>query len=326
MANPSRDPVPWHRWIRDLPTLVRGALRTARAPARLKPGQRWRWREMTAWRFLTAPLRVLPDFVVIGTHRGGTTSLYRNLILHPQIESCIRKEVHFFDQYHGEGPYWYRGHFPTRSEMRQRAREVGGPVITGEATPRYLVDPESRVRMAELLPDAKLIVLLREPVARAYSNYQVLVANHAETRSFEELLAGDRTWLADDPVELLRRRVSASITFPKGSMIGAGLYAYQLEHIFELFPREQVLVEASENLYTDEKAFYGRVLDFLGVETFEPESFVAMRPPAYPQISTETRAQLEAFFRPHNEHLFELLGRRLEWDEGQHTGSSNEGG
>ncbi len=176
--------VPFGRWVRDLPSIAAGAIETARSPARLTPGQRKRWKEMTAWRHLTAPFRVLPDFVVIGAQRSGTTSLYNNLVEHPQIASCIRKEVHYFDAYFERGSYWYRGHFPRAAELRRLARRHGAPVLTGEATPMYLFDPPCRRRLAELVPDAKLLVLLRDPVAREYSQYQVRVVRHGATASF----------------------------------------------------------------------------------------------------------------------------------------------
>ncbi|MDJ0789594.1 MAG: sulfotransferase domain-containing protein [Myxococcota bacterium] len=306
--------VPTRRWIRDLPELLRGSVRTARSPARLTPGQRSRWKEMTAWRHLSSPWRVLPDFVVIGAQRGGTTSLYRNLITHAQIATCIRKEVHYFDAYFEEGPYWYRGHFPTAGALRRERRRVGGPVLTGEATPMYLVDPICRARLAELLPDAKLFVLLRDPVARAYSQYQVRVVNYDETASFETILEKDLALQADDPAALMSiRDQRLAETFPTGTEIARGLYTYQLEHLFELFPRENVFIEASEVMFADEEAYYRRACEFLGIADFAPDTFVAMRPPKYPDIEPETQERLDAFFRPHNERLFELLGRRLPW-------------
>ncbi len=311
MSDPAT--VPPSQWLRDLPDLLRGALQTARAPARLRPSQRSRWKEMTAWRHLTAPWRVLPDFVGVGAQRSGTTSLYRNLIQHPQIASCIRKEVHYFDNHAERGPYWYRGHFPTAAELRREARKAGGPVLTGEATPMYLFDPICRERLAELVPEAKLLVLLRDPVARAYSQHQVRLTNRGETASFETVLATDPALGAADPAVLMRRRVRISETFSAGTGIARGLYVYQLEHLFELFPRHQIFVEAAEEMFADPPSFYRRVCQFLEIEDFAPDTFVAMRPPKYPDLEPATRERLEGFYRPHNERLFELLGRSLPW-------------
>jgi len=303
-------------WLRDLPAIAGAALRATRDPARLRPGQRRRWKELTAWRVLTAGRRVLPDFVIAGTQRGGTTSLYRNLAEHPQVEPCIRKEVHFFDTYFERGPYWYRGHFPTQGQLRRRERREGHRVITGEATPAYLFDPVSRVRMAALLPGARWIVVLREPVARAYSQYQVRVSRYGERRSFEEMLQQDPILRAPDPARLMRRRESVFVTSRGAPDLARGLYVYQLEHLLELHPRERVLILGFEEMLADEEAFYRTVTDFLGIAPFPSGGLVAQRPPPYPPLEPETRRRLEAFYRPHNERLFALLGRRLPWARG----------
>ena len=109
----------------------------------------------------------LPDFVVLGTQRGGTSFLYRLLTKHPLVRGAAAKELHFFDNKFSEGVGWYRRCF---SEGK---RIDGQRTITGEAAPKSLFDPQVPERMARIVPEARLIALLRNPVDRAYSHYQL---------------------------------------------------------------------------------------------------------------------------------------------------------
>ena len=123
----------------------------------------------------------LPDFVIIGAQRSGTGRLYGLLTRHPDVERASVKEVHYFDRPDNfrRGIEWYRRRFPARRRGSQRH-------ITGEATPSYLVDPPVPERIAEAVPEVRLIVLLRDPVARAYSHFHMAYRKGNETRSFEE--------------------------------------------------------------------------------------------------------------------------------------------
>ncbi len=104
-----------------------------------------------------------PDFLIIGAQKAGTTSLYNQLTRHPDVARCLGQEVHYFDRHMHRSPAWYFAHF------RPRLFASDG-VVTGESTPYYLFHPRAAERVAELLPDVKLIVLLRDPVARDISH------------------------------------------------------------------------------------------------------------------------------------------------------------
>ncbi len=123
------------------------------------------------YRRLTSGSRRLPDFIILGAQRAGTSSLYYYLSQHPQILPAVRKELHFFDDHYRRGLGWYRSQFPTRG-----ARGT----ITGEATPYYLSHPHAPARIQRLLPQARLIVLLRNPVERAISHYFFEVSHQRE--------------------------------------------------------------------------------------------------------------------------------------------------
>src|SRR5579885_2674785 len=138
------------------------------------------------YRTITSSIRLLPDFIIIGTQRGGTTSLYAYLGQHPQIAPAVIKEVHFFDNNYERGVGWYRTQFPFLIE-KSIAKNIGQQnFITGEASPYYLFHPHVPERAAKVVPGAKLIVLLRNPIDRAYSHYYHEVELGHEKLSFEQ--------------------------------------------------------------------------------------------------------------------------------------------
>src|SRR5690348_1015601 len=155
------------------------------------------------YRGITSPLRLLPDFLIIGTQRGGTTSLYHYLQAHPCIGPASTKEVHFFDMRFHKGLAWYRGHFPSRIDQYAVEQAHGHSLVTGEATALYLFHPHAPKRVAEALPSVKLIVLLRNPVNRALSHYYHAVKHGQETLSFEEAIQGEEQRTAQEREKLL---------------------------------------------------------------------------------------------------------------------------
>jgi hypothetical protein len=239
----------------------------------------------------------LPDFVVLGTQKGGTSYFYRLLTEHPLVRGAAAKEIHFFDNKFAEGVGWYRRCFP------KGERVDGQRTITGEASPSYLFDPQVPERMARIVPDSRLIALLRNPVDRAYSHYQMEVRRGKETRSFEEATEEEMTsaegegYSIDVPHAYLRR----------------GLYAEQLKRFSFFANRDQLLVVKSENLFTRRLEVLERVLRFLGLPPFES----TLAPPAgrasYEPMDPVTRRRLEAFFAPHNERLYDLLNTDFGW-------------
>ena len=232
----------------------------------------------------------LPDFVVIGAQKGGTGFCYRLLRAHPLVVRAAAKELHFFDENFEEGVSWYRRCFP------EVERRDGRKILTGEATPFYLFGAQVPARMAEVVPGAKLIALLRNPVDRAYSQYQMLVRRGEEARSFEqateeELATGGPPWY-----------------------LGRGFYAEQLERFSFFAERDQLLVINSENLFTRRRTVLARLLRFLGLPPFKPAvAKQAGKKVVYEPMDPAMRRRLEGFFAPHNERLYDLLGTDFGW-------------
>ena len=250
----------------------------------------------------TAAVRPLPDFLILGAQKAGTTALYAYLRWHPQITGPSFKEVSFFDRHYARGERWYRAHLPIRR---------GG--IAGEASPSYLFHPLAPERVARMLPDVRLIALLREPVGRAFSHYQHEVALGRESLSFEDAVAQESERMQGEVERMLREPEYFSHAWWNYTYLARGRYAEQLERWFAAFPREQLLVLLTDELAADTSGTYGRVLDFLGVEPHALESFPRIFEREYGEMEPATRAALRREFAEPNRRLAELLGRDLPW-------------
>ena len=250
----------------------------------------------------TAGLRPLPDFLILGAQKAGTTALYAYLRWHPQITGPSFKEVSFFDRHYARGERWYRAHLPIRRSA-----------LVGEATPGYLFHPLAPERVARMLPHARLIALLRNPVDRAFSHYQHEVALGREELSFEEALAREDERMEGEVERMLRDPAYFSHAWWNYTYAARGRYAEQLERWFAAFPREQLLVLLTDDLAADTAGTYRRVLDFLRVDPRGLGSYPRIFEREYDQMVPETRARLEAEFAEPNRRLAELLGRDLPW-------------
>ena len=198
-----------------------------------------------------------PDFVIIGTQRGGTTSLHAYLSAHPQVITPATKELHFLTDRYERGLDWYLGQFPA---------ELPPDVITGEATPYALFHPLAPRRLREIAPAAKSIVLLRNPVDRAYSHFLLERSRGEETLDFAAALDAELERLDGEEARLARDPAYVSDPHKHASYMARGEYARQLERWFGVFPREQILVVRSEDLYERSAETFARVADFLAIE------------------------------------------------------------
>ena len=148
--------------------------------------------KQSKFRLVTSPWRTWPDFVIIGAQKSGTTSLYDFIVKHPAIESAAKKELHYFSWFYACGDKWYRSNFPTNLSSSRFYKDVGQKLLTGEASPTYLFYPMVPGRMVKALPNVKLIVILRNPVDRAYSHYNHNIRHKHETLSFEKALEREK--------------------------------------------------------------------------------------------------------------------------------------
>jgi Sulfotransferase domain len=250
----------------------------------------------------TASVRPLPDFLILGAQKAGTTALYAYLRWHPQITGPSFKEVSFFDRHYARGERWYRAHMPVRRSG-----------IVGEASPSYLFHPSAPERVARMLPGARLIALLRNPVDRAFSHYQHEVALGREELPFEDALAREDERMAGEVERMLRDPAYFSYAWWNYTYAARGRYAEQLERWFRSFPSEQLLVLLTDELAADTGATYERVLEFLGVDARGLDSYPRIFEREYAGMDPATRSQLEDEFAGPNRRLAALLGRELPW-------------
>ena len=251
---------------------------------------------------------MLPDFLIIGTQRGGTTSLYNYLTEHPKIAPARVKEVHYFSVNYGKGLDWYRSFFPRTRGLRRR--------ITGEASPYYIFHPHSPGRARELLPDVKLIALLRDPVARAFSHYRHEVGLGEEPLSFEEAVAREDERIGPDVEKLALDPSYEGHAHRHYSYIARGRYVEQLRNWTRAFPRERLLVLRSEDLFDDPRAVYSRTIDFLGLPSHDLDRFERYNAARELEgLTPGLRDRLREYFRPFNVQLGAFVGRDFGWDD-----------
>ena len=258
---------------------------------------------------LAGPRHVLPQFIIVGAQRSGTTTLYKWMIQHPQIRPGTEKEIRFFDRNFRNGVNWYRLHFPTR-------RKFGSDRVTGEATPYYLFHPRAAARIKQVVPDVKLIALLRNPVDRAVSHYFREVHLGQEDRPIEEALLLEERRLQPELEKMQKAEFYFSEVHHQKSYKTRGVYAEQLKRYFDLFERRQLMVMSSEEYFADPEKALHVIFSFLEINAgFLPRKVAPQEtPPRSPDVPDAVYEALQKYFEPHNEALFQLLGRNLGWN------------
>ena len=263
----------------------------------------------------TAPCRALPDFLIIGAAKSATTTLYAYLEQSPHVAWSLRKEAFFFNQTFHWGLNWYRAFFPLKSTIARQAVETGGNILTGEGSPDYLFHPHAARRVHETLPDIKLVVILRNPVDRAFSFYKHQIMRTNEPLSFEEAVDAEEGRLQGELERMERDERYASFNRQHYSYKARGCYMDQLDRWLEHFPREQLLVQITDDLHRDPQRAVSELTEFLNLPPIEVQ--VPKRTHAGVKLDPmepEVRASLVRHFKPHNERLEAFLDRDLNWD------------
>jgi Sulfotransferase domain len=259
------------------------------------------------YRHLTGPLRGLPSVLLIGTQKGGSTSLFKYLEEHPDVLPPLGKEVHYFDFHYARGVNWYRGQFPYAHRLRRG-------VITLDATPYYMMHPLAPERAAQLLPGVKLIALLRNPVDRALSHYQHERSGGRERLSFVDALDQESERLAGEEERLAREPSYYSWNHHRYAYTRRGVYLDQLRRWIQHFPRSQLLVLQSEWLFRDPPAATAAVYQFLGLRPHQLKEYKTFLPGNYDRgMPEKLQARLVKYFEPHNRALFQWLGEEFDW-------------
>ncbi|MEN8238416.1 MAG: sulfotransferase [Actinomycetota bacterium] len=267
--------------------------------ARLSRSATWKARRATASR------RSLPDFVITGGQRCGTTSLYESLAGHSHIDPSLKKEIHYFDLHIDRGEDWYRAHFPLVSRSAGR--------LTFEATPNYLASVHAPKLMKALVPDVKLITLLRDPVERTYSSWKLRTYEGAENRPFatavrDELAGVEVTH--DDIDDERRRSLDRAMRW---AYVEKSRYDEHFDRWFEFFDREQFLILKSEALFADPSAGLAQIEAFLGIDHDPSITLPHTNFTPTSSMDASFRQYLREYFAPHNERLTSIAGVDFGW-------------
>lgn len=240
-----------------------------------------------------------PDYIIIGAQKSGTTVLHKYIGKHPFVSNPSKKELHFFDINYDNGVDWYLEQFPALTKSKH--------FITGEASPYYLFKDGVAERVANFNKNIKLIVIFRDPVDRAYSQYWHEVRRGRIKTSFEDHIAKELQFQDEEKhqfgttcMETIHRRYM---------LLARSRYAEQLEYWFQHFQKDQFLFLEMLHLYRDPKNIIQSVFKFLGLSSncswFEPLSY---NPSSYPQLSLQTRMKLNSYFYEYNMRLLNMTG------------------
>uniref|UniRef100_A0A671QLA4 Sulfotransferase n=2 Tax=Sinocyclocheilus anshuiensis TaxID=1608454 RepID=A0A671QLA4_9TELE len=255
----------------------------------------------------------LPQAIIIGVKKGGTRALLEFLRVHPDIRA-VGAEPHFFDRNYDNGMDWYRDLMPKTLEGQ----------ITMEKTPSYFVTREAPARIYAMSRDTKLIVVVRDPVTRAISDYTQTLSKKPDIPTFESLTFKNRT---------------TGLIDTSWSAIQIGIYAKHLDNWLQFFPMSQILFVSGERLISDPAGELGRVQDFLGLKRIitdkhfyfnqtkgfpclkkaegssKPHCLGKTKGRIHPNIDPEVVQRLRDFYRPFNMKFYQMTGRKFGWDD-----------
>lgn len=263
-------------------------------------------------RLKTAEFRLLPDFLIVGAQKAGTTSLYSYLIQHKNIIKPLVKEIHYFDggldpeiDAYSKGEKWYRAFFPFKFQIENHE-------LTFDASPLYLFNPLCPQRIHQLLPNVKLIVLLRNPVDRAISHYYHQVFKGREYLNIESGFS-----IEDQRIQYaIESEDFKNHDFIHFSYKRRGLYAQQLKRYLDYFPLDQMLIINSESLFQDPMKTVIEVSKFLGVSTSDIHN-INFKAKNVGRVKKNVPSglidELNQFYKKPNEELFEIIGQRFNW-------------
>ena len=266
----------------------------------------------------TGRSRPAPDFLIIGTKRGGTTSLFNYLLMHPGVLGLFpqlrgRKSTDYFFKERTRGDHWYRSHFHTESYRKLSALRLGYRPISGEASPYYQWDPRVAEQVRELNAGTKAIALLRDPVERAWSHHQERVHNGVEPLGFEAALEAEETRLEGEMEKMLADPDYYSSAHDFYAYRNRGIYLPQIQNWYASFPQKQLLVLRSEDMYQDAQGIFDVVCDFLEIPQWTLPDTRVFNAITTSKIPQGTRAALADFYAPHNAALASYLGREPLW-------------
>lgn len=280
--------------------------------------------KISAIRALKLPLKGRkPDLMIIGAQKCGTSSLHYYLSQHPQLQRSLPKAVHYFDKWihHGYGIDWYQSHFKSLTPGKKRFFE---------ATQEYIYDREAPALISRYYPDISMILMLRDPVERAYSAwnmYRTMFESGypdfsrrkgqypGETNPiYQYLMRGRKTFPSLREAIEIERELMESGGSGEPAILRKGLYAEQLKNYLKYFRREQILVIGFKEFTANTPGTLKNVFRFLGVDEDVTMAFpVKNKRPYAAAIDPEDKEYLRQFYSESDDELVGLIGRELQW-------------
>jgi len=262
---------------------------------------------------ITGNIHTLPNFLIIGAAKAGTSSLYEYLIQHPSISRCVVKEPNYFTTYYDRGINWYKSCFPFSYSANYKEKIQKKKFLTGEATARYYWYPYAPKRAAEIIPNAKIILLLRNPVDRCYSDYNMKFKNEVEKNTFEDAIEVEHKIIDGEWEKMLSDEKYFSFKFTANGYIAKGLYLKYIKNWRKFFSKEQILILKSEDFFKNPEKITNEVFEFLKLSPIKLKKYQIIRKGNYKEMNPETRKKLVEYFKPHNEKLYQYLERDFDW-------------
>ncbi len=253
---------------------------------------------------------MLPDFLIIGAQRCGTTLLYDLLCQHPHVIPASQKEVHFFDIRFQKGVDWYESFFKEVEDKKNQTKSC----LTGEATPYYLFNPLVPERSFKLIPKTKLIVLLRNPIDRAFSHYQLEIRLGNEELTFEDAINNEEKRLGNEEQKFLKNENYTSFNHQHFSYLNRGIYVDQLQKWEKFFPKKQFFIIQSEQFFSEPNKILKQLFEFLELPHFDKITFDRPKKEYNTKMNSEARKKLFEYYVDYNERLYEFLQKRFNWN------------
>lgn len=274
---------------------------------------------LRCWGMATADLRPPPDFLIVGTKRGGTTSLHDYLLRHPAVlplwprPQKVKGTYFLAEGWSSKGRRWYRSHFPTRLTRALASRRVGERVLAGESTPYDLFHPLAPERARQVAPDARIVVLLRDPVERAFSHYKERRRHGDDPLPFGEAVTAEAARTAGEEERILADPAYVSFAHRHWTYVAQSRYTAGLGRWLDAYPAERVLVLRSEDLFAKPDDVYAEVLAHLGLSGRPLEGAEQLNAEPSKGMDDDVRRRLEDELRDDVVALEVLLGRDMGW-------------
>lgn len=260
------------------------------------------------WGKVTARWRMTPGFIVVGAQRCGTTSLFRVLSDHPDVvRPTASKGIGYFDVHHRLGRRWYAAHFPLRFGRESKT--------TFESSGYYAFHPLSIERIARELPGVKLILMVRDPVERAYSAHRHESARGFETLDFPDAIQAEPARLAGEAEKMMADPAYESFDHRHHAYVGRGLYADQLDRMTAAVGRDRIHVVDADRLFAQPETELSALFSWLGLRAWLPDTFEQWNARPRDPMADDTRSSLAARFEDSDRRLADYLGRPPSWRE-----------